>query len=202
MAERRISTLNRTSVVQTVASCFTDFHIWKSKHQVIKTGFVERHSFALPLASVFIAGCCKANDATQGMKCCTRVSLNILTQALTETEIELFQGNAVHLEWYIGLHCTLCTSTPFCAGSILVHLCGLVVTVLGYRSRGPGFDSWRYQIFWEIVGLERGPLSLVRVIEELFEWKSSGAPVKKTELTGGGIRCSDYATPSIHKSWH
>jgi hypothetical protein len=27
------------------------------------------------------------------------------------------------------------------------RLCGLVVTVLGYRSRGPGFDSWRYQIF-------------------------------------------------------
>jgi hypothetical protein len=26
-------------------------------------------------------------------------------------------------------------------------LCGLVVTVTGYRSRGPGFDSRRYQIF-------------------------------------------------------
>jgi hypothetical protein len=30
------------------------------------------------------------------------------------------------------------------------------------------------QIFWEVVGLERGPLSLVRIIEELAEWKSSG----------------------------
>jgi hypothetical protein len=28
------------------------------------------------------------------------------------------------------------------------------------------------------------------------------APVKKTELTTGGIRCADHATPSIHKSWH
>jgi hypothetical protein len=27
--------------------------------------------------------------------------------------------------------------------------------------RRPGFDSRRYQIFWEAVGLERGPLSLV-----------------------------------------
>jgi hypothetical protein len=26
-------------------------------------------------------------------------------------------------------------------------LCGLVVRVPGYRSRGPGFDSWRYHIF-------------------------------------------------------
>jgi hypothetical protein len=39
------------------------------------------------------------------------------------------------------------------------------------RSR---FDSRRNQIFWEIVVLERGPLSLVRITEELLEWKSGG----------------------------
>jgi hypothetical protein len=45
-----------------------------------------------------------------------------------------------------------------------------------------GQSSWlqilrsrRYQIFWEVVGLERGQLSLVRIIEELLEWKSSGS---------------------------
>jgi hypothetical protein len=37
------------------------------------------------------------------------------------------------------------------------------------RSRGTGFDSRRYQIFREVVGLERGPLSLVRITEELLE---------------------------------
>jgi hypothetical protein len=31
-----------------------------------------------------------------------------------------------------------------------------------------GFDSWPYQIFREVMGLERGPLSLVTTIEELF----------------------------------
>jgi hypothetical protein len=41
--------------------------------------------------------------------------------------------------------------------------------VPGYRSRGPGVESRRYQIVWEVVGLERGPLSLVRIIEELLE---------------------------------
>jgi hypothetical protein len=55
----------------------------------------------------------------------------------------------------------------------LDRLCGLVVRVSGYRSRGPGFDSRRYRIFWEVVGLERCPLSIVRIIEELLEWKSS-----------------------------
>jgi hypothetical protein len=45
---------------------------------------------------------------------------------------------------------------------------------LSYRSRDPAFDSRPYEIFWEVGGLERGPLSLVRTIEELLEWKSSG----------------------------
>jgi hypothetical protein len=35
--------------------------------------------------------------------------------------------------------------------------------VPGYRSRGPGFDSRRYQIFWQVVGLEWGPIRLVRI---------------------------------------
>jgi len=54
------------------------------------------------------------------------------------------------------------------------RLCGLVVRVSGYRYRSHGFDPRRYQIFWVVVDLERGPLSLVslvRSIEELFEWK-------------------------------
>jgi hypothetical protein len=38
-----------------------------------------------------------------------------------------------------------------------------------------GFDSSNYQIFWEVVGLERGPLSLVSTIEELLERNSSGS---------------------------
>jgi hypothetical protein len=58
----------------------------------------------------------------------------------------------------------------------MYRLCGLVVRVPGYRSRGPGFDYRRYQIFCQVVGLQRGPLSLVRIIEELLERKVA-APV-------------------------
>jgi hypothetical protein len=39
-----------------------------------------------------------------------------------------------------------------------------------------GFDSCRYRIFWEVVGLERCPLSLMSTTDELRgEEKSSGS---------------------------
>jgi hypothetical protein len=91
------------------------------------------------------------------------------------------------------------TTTTIIIIIIIAHLCGLVFRAPGYRSRDPGFDSWHYQIFWEIVGLEQGPLSLVRITEELLEWKNSGSGSRKSRLTVVGIRCADHATPSIHK---
>jgi hypothetical protein len=42
--------------------------------------------------------------------------------------------------------------------------------------RGPGFDSRGYQIFCIAVGLEQGPLSLMRINEKLLERKVA-APV-------------------------
>jgi hypothetical protein len=60
------------------------------------------------------------------------------------------------------------------------RLCGPVARVPGYRSRGPGFDSRHYQIFW-VVGLERGTLSLVSTIEELLGRKISVSGVKNRE---------------------
>jgi hypothetical protein len=49
------------------------------------------------------------------------------------------------------------------------RLRSLVVRVPGYRPRNPAFDSRRYQIFSEVVGLEWSPLNFVRIIEELRE---------------------------------
>jgi hypothetical protein len=57
----------------------------------------------------------------------------------------------------------------------------LVVRFPDYRSRGPGFDSQHYQIFWEIVGLERGPFSLVSTTEELLGINSSGSGLENRE---------------------
>jgi hypothetical protein len=61
------------------------------------------------------------------------------------------------------------------------HLCGQVVTVPGYRSRGPGLDSRRYQMFWEVGVLEWGQLSLMSTNEELLGRYSSGSGLESRE---------------------
>jgi hypothetical protein len=54
-------------------------------------------------------------------------------------------------------------------GLLSDRLCGLVVRVLGYRSGGPGSIPGTTKK--EVVGLERGPLSLLSTTEELLERK-------------------------------
>jgi hypothetical protein len=51
--------------------------------------------------------------------------------------------------------------------------CGLVVRVLGYRSGGPGWIPGTTRK--KVVGLERGPLSLVSTTEELLDRKVAAA---------------------------
>jgi hypothetical protein len=59
------------------------------------------------------------------------------------------------------------------------------------RSR---FDCQRYQVFWEIVGLERGPFSLVSKTEGLLERKSSSFGLENRDY---GCRGSTALT-----MWH
>jgi hypothetical protein len=59
------------------------------------------------------------------------------------------------------------------------RLCGLVVRVSAYKSRGSGFDYRHYQIFWEMVGLERSRLDLVSTTEELLGRNSSSSGLER-----------------------
>jgi hypothetical protein len=61
---------------------------------------------------------------------------------------------------------------------LIDRLCGLVVRALGYRSGGPGSipGTTRFSEKKTVVGLERGPLSLVSITEELLDRKVA-APV-------------------------
>jgi hypothetical protein len=78
------------------------------------------------------------------------------------------------------------------------RLCGLVVRVSGYRSRGPGFDpgasrfSEKQYVWNGVHSASRGQLR--SYLEEIV-----AASVKKTETNDRGIRCADHAIPSIRK---
>jgi hypothetical protein len=57
---------------------------------------------------------------------------------------------------------TAVTNKSACSVALLLHARKLV-QFLYSNTKDPGFDSRRYQIFWEVVGLERAPLSLVSI---------------------------------------
>jgi hypothetical protein len=63
---------------------------------------------------------------------------------------------------------------------MLDRLCGLVVSVLGYRSGGPGSIAVTTRNK-KVVGLERGPLSLVSTTEEILDRKVSGSCLENRE---------------------
>jgi hypothetical protein len=54
------------------------------------------------------------------------------------------------------------------------------------QTQRSGFDSRCYQIFWEVMGLERGPLSLVDTTEELLGINSSGSGLENREYSRRG----------------
>jgi hypothetical protein len=53
-----------------------------------------------------------------------------------------------------------------------------------------------------LVGLERGPLSLVSIIEELLGRKSGGSGLEKRDYGRKGSAALTTRHPSILKSWH
>jgi hypothetical protein len=65
-----------------------------------------------------------------------------------------------------------------------------------------GLFSRFYHIFSEVVGLERGPLSLESTTEELLERKSSGFGLEIREYGRKDPSRWPHGTPSICKSWH
>jgi hypothetical protein len=63
------------------------------------------------------------------------------------------------------------------------------------------FDSWRYQTFWDVVGLEWGPLSLVSTIEELLERRISGSGLENWDYDDRGSAALTTQHTFVHKTW-
>jgi hypothetical protein len=87
----------------------------------------------------------------------------------------------------------------FLWGTNLIYLCYVEESIpplwsSAQSSRGPGFDSRRYQIFWEVVGLYRAALSFESTTEELLERNSSGSGLEN-EMKAVGIRHAHHVAP-------
>jgi hypothetical protein len=78
---------------------------------------------------------------------------------------------------YIYIYCVYISTNT----RVHYRLCDLVVTVRSYKFRSSGFDSRRYHIMWEILGVERGSLSLVRLTEEQLGRSISGSAVEERD---------------------
>jgi hypothetical protein len=70
------------------------------------------------------------------------------------------------------------------------------------QSLRSGFDSRGYQIFWEVVGLERGPLGLMSTTEELLGRKSSSSSLENRDYGRGDPQHWPCDTTLSAKSWH
>jgi hypothetical protein len=79
------------------------------------------------------------------------------------------------------------------AGILQGRLCGPVIGVPDHKARNPGSIPGTTTFFLGIVGLERGPLSLVSTIKELLGRKSD---------SGHKDRHADHVASYIRKNWH
>jgi hypothetical protein len=97
------------------------------------------------------------------------------------------------LVWYILSYlrqehrhkCLECNRTRFLVYRLRTIHCCPPLLCSGQSSwlqiQRPEFDSRSYEIFWEVVGLERSPLSLVSKIEKLLGRKNSGSGLEIRE---------------------
>jgi hypothetical protein len=98
----------------------------------------------------------------------------------TSSGKRILEGLLIFIQNYGNFNSSTGSSTsPFITKSMELNYLEFQSSWL--RIQRSGFDSRHYQIFWEVVGLERGPLSLVSTIEELLERKNSGSGLENRE---------------------
>jgi hypothetical protein len=122
----------------------------------------------------------------------------MFTQPLTEMstrniKIIMFLGSEVRLVCRADNLTAIYEPIDDCLRSLMVRVAALQIQ----RS---AFDSRRYQIFWEVVGLEQGPLSLVSTVEELLGRKSSGSGLENRNYGRKETSALTTRNPSIRQA--
>jgi hypothetical protein len=103
-------------------------------------------------------------------------------------------GLAVRVPGYrIETYCVSCeVQTEFIKKKKWIYICYVEETIPLLWSSGQSswiqiqrFDYRRYQIFWKVMGLERGPLRLASTTEELLGRNSSGSGLENRKYGRG-----------------
>jgi hypothetical protein len=123
--------------------------------------------------------------------------MNIVTVSITVADTEIYRAPWAHSILYKQYECVTGVQEHVLIRIIYNWSSGQSSRLQIQRS---GFDSRRYQIFWEVVGLERGPLRFVNTIEELLGRKSSGSGLENRNYGRRGSAALATVQPSIHKS--
>jgi hypothetical protein len=132
--------------------------VWK-----LRTTYLLEHASSLIL-------CCFTPSAIAFLHCFCFIFLCALKQIIHTRMIRAHRLKEVKDEWHI-----FCLYTEvWWRSPVDVRRIGL--TYYFYGNLG----------FWEVVGLDRGSLSLRSITEELLEWKSSSSWSRKPRLTPWG----------------
>jgi hypothetical protein len=175
-SEENCSRVQPASVLQTLQGCMNCGMLqWFLQPAVVFWPLVHFLSSA-PCQYDFSYGgsaCCKAAAYTQD---------NTNTDIHASSRIWTCDPQCLNGQRYFNWQWLVCV--------LVLSLIASVVSwsrVPGYRSRGPGFHSRSYQIFWEVVGLEWGPLSLMSKIEELLGRNSCGFSLESQDYGRGDL---------------
>jgi hypothetical protein len=132
---------------------------------------------------------------------CVIVSYDVIVRASVRSDADLNRTSFPKVACTEQMDCKFLSSRPNFQSSFFLAYATNVGPPLwssgSWLQIGrPGFDSRHYQKK-KVVGLERGPLSLVSTTEELLDRKVA-APIENTAV---GTRHADHVAPSIRKSW-
>jgi hypothetical protein len=158
---------------------------WEPRYFMRTDGWTDRHDEANSRLSQFCEcakNCCVAIYPSihsplysrGSFKIRTRLQMKIIMFYYNVQHAKLSMSDNITKEIRSGSHWISDNFISLCAVSGLTRFAWTILFLIDSTNNWPplwssGQSFWRYQIFWLVVRLERGPLSLVRSIEELLE---------------------------------
>jgi hypothetical protein len=164
------------------------FRSWKSQQiHILLTVLVKYKTWNLGFQSLRNA---RWNRNTLAKKACHIVPLVHTVHNINKKQISVLQWRSTGIFIVFFVNTTL-----FAVDEVVRWLCWHIYHLLGPVYNTHWFNSWRYQIFLVVVGLERGPFSLMSSIDDLLGRKSSGSSQENRDYSRRDLPCWPCNTP-------